>query len=127
MKYLIAIVMVVGLVACGSKPQQTLEGRSAPSPSAAQMDPGPFPQDYQIRIISWLRMNADDPDGFRILSMEPPLPKTLEASVPDKYLKKGELVWESLVLTQGYKGDPPGPTVHRFYFKAGVIQSVDLK
>jgi len=72
-------------------------------------------------------MNADDPDSFRILSIEQPLPKALEASVPEKNLKKGEPVWESMVLTQGYKGDPPSPTYHRFYFKAGVIQAVDLK
>ena len=125
MKYLIAILMVVCLISCGSKPQQTSERPSVPA--AGQMDPGPFPQDYQMRIISWLRMNADDPDAFRILSMEPPVPKALEASVPDKNLRKGELVWESVVLTQGYKGDSPGPTYHRFYFKDGVIQAVDLK
>ena len=125
MKYLIAILMVVWLISCGPKPQQTSAGPSVPS--AGQMDPGPFPQDYQIRIISWLRMNADDPDSFRILSIEQPLPKALEASVPEKNLKKGEPVWESMVLTQGYKGDPPSPTYHRFYFKAGVIQAVDLK
>jgi hypothetical protein len=125
MKYLIAILMVVCFISCGPKPPQTSERPSVPA--AELMDPGPFPQDYQMRIISWLRMNADDPDRVRILSVEPPQPKALEASVPDKNLKKGELVWESMVLTQGYKGDPPGPTYHRFYFKAGVIQAVDLK
>ena len=125
MRYLIAILMAVCLISCGPKPQQTSAGSSVLS--SGQMDPGPFPQDYQMRIISWLRMNADDPDAFRILSMEPPVPKALEASVPDKNLRKGELVWESVVLTQGYKGDSPGPTYHRFYFKDGVIQAVDLK
>jgi hypothetical protein len=125
MRYRIAILLVVCAMACGPKPQPVSTGPSIPS--AELMDPGPFPQDYQIRIISWLRMNADDPDGFRILSMEPPVPRALDASLPDKNLRKGEMVWESLVFTQGYKGDPSGPTAHRFYFKAGVIQSVDLK
>jgi hypothetical protein len=125
MKYLIAILTVVCMLACATKPEQTSTRPSAASPG--QMDPGPFPSGYQIRIISWLRMNADNPDDVRVLSIEPPQPKALEKTVLEKNLKKGELVWESTVVTQGHKGDPPGPTVHRFYFKDGVIQSVDLK
>jgi hypothetical protein len=61
------------------------------------------------------------------LSIEAPRLKLLEASAPEKDLEKGEAVWESVALTQGFKGDPPGPTYHRFYFKNGVIRAVDLK
>jgi hypothetical protein len=125
MKFLIAVLMAVWLSSCGPKPQPTTAGPPAPAPEQAA--PRAFPEDYRIRIISWLRMNADNPDDVRILSIEPPQLKALEKPVPDKNLKKGELLWESTVVTQGHKGDPPGPMYHRFYFKDGVIQSVDLK
>jgi len=125
MKYLSVLLMVVLLISCASKPPPP--SKSEPSFPAESMDAGAFPQDYQIRIISWLRMNAEDPDSVKVLSIEPPLPKFSEASVPDKNLKKGEPVWESMVITQGFRGDPPGPAHHRFYFKDGVIRAVDLK
>jgi hypothetical protein len=125
MKYLSAILMALLLISCTSKPQHPSESKL--EPSAGKMDAGAIPEDYRIRIISWLRMNADDPDAVRVLSIEAPLLKVLETSVPDKDLEKGEPVWESVVLTQGYTGDPPEPTYHRFYFKDGVIRAVDPK
>lgn len=127
MKRLSVLFMAALAVACAAKPPPPSPPAGAPALSAEQMDPGPFPQEYQIRIISWLRMNADDPDSVKVLSIEPPQPKAAEASVPDKNLKQGEAVWESMVITQGYRGDPPGPAYHRFYFKDGVIRAVDLK
>jgi hypothetical protein len=117
--------MAATLLACAARPPAPPV--SAPNLSPAQMDPGPFPQDYQIRIISWLRMNSDDPDLVRVLSIATPQPKAAEVEVPDKNLRQGEAVWESMVITQGFRGDPPGPAYHRFYFKDGVIRSVDLK
>ncbi len=117
--------MAAMLLACASRPPAPPV--SAPNLSTEQMDPGPFPQDYQVRIISWLRMNSDDPDAVRVLSIATPQPKAAEVEVPDKNLRQGEAVWESMVTTQGFRGDPPGPAYHRFYFKDGVIRSVDLK
>jgi hypothetical protein len=117
--------MAAMVLACASKPPAP--PTSAPGLSTEQMDPGPFPQDYEIRIISWLRMNADNPDGVKVLSIATPQPKAAEVEVPDKNLRQGEAVWESMVITQGFRGDPPGPAHHRFYFKDGVIRSVDLK
>jgi hypothetical protein len=117
--------MAVMVLACASKPPAP--PASASNLSTEQMDPGPFPQDYQIRIISWLRMNSDDPDAVRVLSIATPQPKAAEVEVPDRNLRQGEAVWESMVITQGFRGDPPGPAYHRFYFKDGVIRSVDLK
>lgn len=125
MKYLFALLMAVMVLACASKPPAP--PASASNLSTEQMDPGPFPQDYQIRIISWLRMNSDDPDAVRVLSIATPQPKAAEVEVPDRNLRQGEAVWESMVITQGFRGDPPGPAYHRFYFKDGVIRSVDLK
>lgn len=125
MKYLFALLMAATLLACASRPPAPPV--SAPNLSTEQMDPGPFPQDYQVRIISWLRMNSDDPDAVRVLSIATPQPKAAEVEVPDKNLRQGEAVWESMVTTQGFRGDPPGPAYHRFYFKDGVIRSVDLK
>lgn len=125
MKYVAILLTILWLVACASQPP--VPPKSATALSAEQMDAGPFPQDYQLRIISWLRMNADDPDSVKAVSIEPPQPKLAEAAVPDKNIRKGEAVWESLVTTQGFRGDPPGPVYHRFYFKNGVIRSVDLK
>lgn len=125
MKFLSAFLMVAILISCASQPPPA--PKSALTLSTEQMDPGPFPQDYQIRIISWLRMNADDPDAVKVLSIEPPRPAAAEVEVPDKNLRQGEAVWESMVITQGFRGDPPGPAYHRFYFKDGVIRSVDLK
>lgn len=124
MKYLSVLLMAVIMISCASQPPPP---RSAPILSTEEMDPGPFPQDYQIRIISWLRMNADDPDGVRVLSIATPQPKAAEVEIPDKNLRQGEAVWESMVVTQGFRGDPAGPAYHRFYFKDGVIRSVDLK
>lgn len=125
MNYLFALLTAVMMMACASRPPTP--PASAPVLSTEQMDPGPFPQDYQIRIISWLRMNTDDPDGVKVLSIVAPQPKAAEVEVPDKNLRQGEAVWEAMVITQGFRGDPPGPTYHRFYFKDGVIRSVDLK
>lgn len=125
MKRLSVLLMVAAALACATPTPPPSPG--APPLSADQLDPGPFPQDYQIRIITWLRMNAEDPDSVKILSIPPPQPKAAEASVPDKNLRQGEAVWESMVVTQGFRGDPSGPTYHRFYFKDGVIRSVDLK
>jgi hypothetical protein len=125
MKMFTVFCMVVWLASCASGPPQAKD--QAPKPDAAQADAGPSPSDYEIRIISWLRMNSDDPDRVRVLSIEAPRLKLLEASAPEKDLEKGEAVWESVALTQGFKGDPPGPTYHRFYFKNGVIRAVDLK
>jgi hypothetical protein len=125
MKYLFVLLTAAMVLACASRPPAP--PASAPNLSAEQVDAGPFPQEYQIRIISWLRMNADDPDSVKVLSIEPPRLKTAEAAVPDKSLKQGEAVWESMVITQGFRGDPPGPAYHRFYFKDGVIRAVDLK
>lgn len=125
MKHLSALLMIAVMISCASQPPPAPKGGPVLSPE--QMDPGPFPQDYQIRIISWLRMNSDDPDAVKVLSMERPRPNTAEVDVPDKNLRQGEAVWESKVITQGFRGDPPGPAYHRFYFKDGVIRSVDLK
>jgi hypothetical protein len=124
MKRLCVLLTVAWAVACATQPPPPAP---APPLSAEQRDPGPFPEDYEIRIISWLRMNAEDPDSVKILSIETPQPKTAEAAVPDKNIKQGEAVWESMVITQGFRGDPAGPAYHRFYFKDGVIRAVDLK
>jgi hypothetical protein len=124
MKFTVALCLVVALVACASAPP-------VPGPAAkraaefAAADPAPA--DYEIRIISWLRMNTDDPDRLRVLSIGAPQLKTLESSAPEKGLEKGDPIWEAIALTQGYKGDPPQPVQHRFYFKEGVIRAVDLK
>ena len=125
MKRLSALLMVALAIACASKPPPS--ATRVPALSTEQRDPGPFPQDYQIRIISWLRMNSEDPDSVKVLSIESPQPKAAEAAVPDRNLQQGEAVWESMVITQGFRGDPPGPAYHRFYFKDGVIRAVDLK
>ena len=125
MKYLSALLMLAVMLSCASQPPPAPKGGPVLSPE--QLEPGPFPQDYQIRIISWLRMNSDVPDAVKVLSIELPRPKAAEAEVPDRNLRQGEAVWESMVITQGFRGDPPGPTYHRFYFKDGVIRSVDLK
>jgi hypothetical protein len=125
MRRLSALLMVAAALACATQTPPPSPG--APPLSADQLNPGPFPQDYQVRIITWLRMNTENPDSLKILSIPPPQPKAAEASVPDKNLRQGEAVWESVVVTQGFRGDPAGPAYHRFYFKDGVIRSVDLK
>jgi hypothetical protein len=125
MKRVFVLLMVVTALACAAKPPPP--SASTPALSAEQLDPGPFPQDYETRIISWLRMNVENPDSVKVLSIATPQPKASEASVPDRDLKQGEAVWESMVVTQGFRGDPPGPAYHRFYFKDGVIRAVDLK
>jgi hypothetical protein len=125
MKILVVLCMVVWLVSCASGPRQTKDPAAAPGP--AQTGAEQAPSDHEIRIISWLRMNSDDPDKVKVLSIEAPRLKTLEASIPEKDLEKGDPVWEAVAITQGFKGDPPGPAYHRFYFKDGVIRAVDLK
>ncbi|MFO7710067.1 MAG: hypothetical protein R6V84_18010 [Desulfobacterales bacterium] len=125
MKILVVLLTVVWLVGCASAPPQTKDQPPKPDPTHVGVEPAP--SDYEIRIISWLRMNSDDPDKVRVLSIEAPRLKILETSVPEKDLEKGDPVWESVAITQGFKGDPLGPTYHRFYFKNGVIRAVDLK
>jgi hypothetical protein len=125
MKFVTAVLMIAAVISCSSPPPKPAE--STAQPSAAPGGAGQYPNDYQLRIISWLRMNSDDPDRVRVLSIEPPRPTILQTDVPEKDLAKGDELWESLVLTQGRPGDPPGPTYHRFYFKDGVIRAVDIK
>jgi hypothetical protein len=125
MKRSTVLLMVAMVMACAAAPPPPAP--SGPPLSAEHLDPGPFPQDYEIRIITWLRMNAEEPDQVKVLSIPTPQRKAAEASVPDKNLRQGEAVWESLVTTQGFRGDPASPTHHRFYFKDGVIRAVDLK
>lgn len=117
MRHLIALGLAVLLTACATAPAPT-----GPALTAEQADPGPFPQDYELRIISWLRMNSTNPDAVRIISIQPPKVVALAAAAPELGLEKGERVWEAIAFTQ-----PPGaaaPAVHRFHFKDGVIRVV---
>lgn len=124
MKILIAALMIVLLIGCATGPKQTPDKTTAlPMPPSAA---GPYPEDYELRIISWLRMNADDPDNVQILSIGQPQPKTLAVSSPDRSLIKGDAVWESVVVVKS-KNPPSTPTYRHFFFKDGVIQAVDLK
>jgi hypothetical protein len=124
MKTLIAVWMIFLLVGCASE-QKPAPGDITVGP-ARPADAGPFPENYELRIISWLRMNADNPDNVQILSIGQPQPKTLGVSSPDRNLLKGDAVWESIVVVQ-LKNTPSPPTYRHFYFKDGVIRAVDLK
>lgn len=124
MKSLIAALMTVLLIGCASEPKQPPDIK--PTPSALQAAAGPYPEDYELRIISWLRMNADDPDNVQILSIGQPQSRTLEVSSPDRTLVKGDAIWESVVVVQ-LKNPPSPPTYRHFYFKDGVIRAVDPK
>jgi hypothetical protein len=124
MKSLIAVLMIALLMGCTAE-QKLAPGdkTTGPAPSA---DAGPFPEDYELRIISWLRMNAANPDNVQILSIGQPEPRKLGVSSPEKGLIKGDAVWESVVIVQ-QKSPPTPPSYRYFYFKDGVIQAVDLK
>jgi hypothetical protein len=124
MKSFSAILMAVLLIACATETKQPADQKTAPS--ALQAAAGPYPEDYELRIISWLRMNADDPDNVQILSIGQPQPKTLGVSSPDRSLVKGDAVWQSVVIVQ-LKNPPSPPAYRHFYFKDGVIRAVDLK
>lgn len=124
MKSLIAALMIVLLIGCATEPKQPPDRTTTlPVPPSAA---GPYPEDYELRIISWLRMNADDPDNVQILSIGQPQPKTLSVSSSDRSLMKGDAVWESVVVVQS-KSPPSSPTYRHFFFKDGVIRAVDLK
>jgi hypothetical protein len=123
MRYrLIALAFVVLLAACTTVPKPS----DRPPLTAEQTDPGGFPQDYELRIISWLRMNSPDPDRLRVISIQPPQVVALDAAAPESGLEKGERVWESIVYTQSTATTAP-PAVHRFHFKDGVIRAVYAK
>jgi len=119
---LIVLGIAALLVACAAPPKAP-EG---PKLTAEQTDPGPFPEDYELRIISWLRMNSPDPDAVRVVSIQPPQPVALDAAAPDVGLEKGEAVWESIVYTQS-TGSAAPPALRRFHFKDGVIRAVTTK
>jgi hypothetical protein len=121
MKGLICFVIIVFLVGCASEQKP-----APPTPAEFQAMAGPFPEDYELRIISWLRMSATNPDDVQILSIGQPQPRTLAVSAPDRGLMKGDAVWESGVVVQ-YKNPPMPPAYRHFYFKDGVIRAVDLK
>jgi hypothetical protein len=124
MKSVIAVLIIVLLMGCATE-QKPAPGDKTTGP-ALPADAGPFPENYELRIISWLRMNANDPDNVQILSIGQPQPKTLGVSSPDRSLVKGDAVWESIVVVQ-LKNPPTPPTYRYFYFKDGVIRAVDLK
>jgi hypothetical protein len=124
MRSLIAVLSIALLVGCAAEQKPPPDTKT--TPAAQQAAAGPFPEEYELRIISWLRMNADDPDNVQILSIGPPQPKTLDVSSPDRGLVKGDAVWESIVVVQS-KNPPAPPAYRRFYFKDGVIRAVDLK
>jgi len=124
MRTLIAVLLILFLVGCATEPKQTPDTKT--SPAAQQVAAGPYPEEYELRIISWLRMNSDDPDNVQILSIGPPHPKTLEVSSPDRSLVKGDAVWESIVVVQS-KNPPSPPAYRHFYFRDGVIRAVDIK
>jgi hypothetical protein len=124
MRTLIAVLSIALMVGCAAEQKQPPDTKT--TPAAQQAAAGPYPEEYELRIISWLRMNADDPDNVQILSIGPPQPKTLEVSSPDRGLVKGDAVWESIVVVQS-KNPPAPPAYRRFYFKDGVIRAVDLK
>src|SRR5512143_217926 len=98
MRSLFALLTAVLLMACATETKQPPDLRT--TPAALQTAAGPYPEDYELRIISWLRMNADDPDNVQILSIGQPQAKTLEVSSPDRGLVKGDAVWESIVVVQ---------------------------
>jgi hypothetical protein len=127
MKYLAAFMIAFLLAAGCASPPPAGTGQEQLKLSPERVDAGPFPQDYQTRIIAWLRMNAADPDSLRILSISEPQPARLSYSIPEKDLREGEAMWVSTVYTSGFSGDPPGAVPHTFYFKQGVIRAVDLK
>lgn len=116
---LIAVGIAILIAACAAPPKAP-EG---PKLTAEQVDPGPFPEDYELRIISWLRMNSPDPDAVRVVSVQPPQPVVLETALPDIGLEKGETVFESIVYTQSMGSGAP-PVMRRFHFKDGVIRAV---
>ena len=124
MRPLFAFLMTVLMIGCASEPKQPPDLKT--TPSALQTAAGPYPEDYELRIISWLRMNADDPDNVQILSIGQPQAKALEVSSPDRSLMKGDAVWESVAVVQ-LKNPPSPPTYRHFYFKDGVIRAVDPK
>jgi len=116
---LIAACTVILLVACAAPPKAP-EG---PALTPEQVDPGPLPPDYELRIISWLRMNSTDPDNLQVISIQTPHVVALDRPAPEAGLEKGERVWEAIAYTQ-VKGRPAAPAVHRFHFKDGVIKAV---
>jgi len=124
MRTLFALFVAVAMIGCATEPKRTPDTRTAPA--AQQAAAGPYPEEYELRIISWLRMNADDPDNVQILSIGPPQLKTLGVSAPDRGLMKGDAVWESVVVVQS-KNPPSPPAYRHFFFKDGVIRAVDLK
>lgn len=119
---LIAVCIVLVMIACATPPKPP-EG---PPLTAEQVDPGTFPPDYELRIISWLRMNSPDPDNLQVISIQAPRMVALDAAAPEAGLEKGERVWESIVYTQSKTTAAP-PAVHRFHFKDGVIRAVYSK
>jgi hypothetical protein len=123
MKSLVAILMIILLIGCASEPKQPPDKKT--TLPVQQTAAGPYPEDYELRIISWLRMNSDDPDNVQILSIGQPQSKTLAVSSPDRTLMKGDVVWESVVVVQ-LKSPPSPPAYRHFYFKDGVIRAVDL-
>jgi hypothetical protein len=124
MKSWISFLMVVLLLGCAAGPGKTPDPKM--TPAALEAAAGPFPEQYELRIISWLRMNSDDPDNVQILSIGPPQLKVLEVSAIDRGLMKGDAVWESITVVQA-KSPPSSPAYRHFLFKDGVIRAVDLK
>lgn len=124
MKSLVGFLMVFLLLGCAAGPGKTPDPKM--TPAALEAAAGPYPEQYELRIISWLRMNSEDPDNVQILSIAPPRLKVLEVSAIERGLMKGDAVWESIAVVQ-LKSPPGSPAYRHFLFKDGVIRAVDLK
>jgi len=102
----------------------------APSPpppgapaAAEESAAGPYPADYETRILTWLRVHEPDADSVEILSLSAPQLRTLAEDLPEQGLTQGEAVWETVLVTRRKASAAP-PRSARVLFRDGVIRTV---
>lgn len=114
-------VFVLFAIACAA-PAPPPPAPGAPG-AAAESAAGPFPADYESRILTWLRIHEPDADSVEILSLSAPELRRLPGDLPEQGLASGEAVWEVVVVTRRKAGAAP-PRPIRVLFRDGVIRAV---
>ena len=117
MKKLFLILAIVSLplifLACATGPPLT----------QSDIDPGPYPENYQQIIVQHLRQTLIDPDSLQDLSSSRPNRITLDAGYPSFGLRKGQEVYQCRVMynAKNRMGGYTGKQLHTLFIRNGEV------
>lgn len=92
----------------------------APQLTEAEIDPGPYPDNYEAIIRDFLREHLVDPDSLRDFSIDACTKVYLDTGYPRFNLKKGQAVYECKYVWYNAKnqmGGYTGKSPHIYYIR----------